>query len=64
MFKSEKPPGQPRTLRSIVESQNDSANFPPPVAIPPEPVSKQPPCPDFVGRRDTAAGKSPFKGTK
>lgn len=34
MFKGVKPPGQPRTLRTIIESKNSSGGFPPPAPLP------------------------------
>lgn len=34
MFKQNKPAGQPRTLRSIAEGENDPASFPPPSRLP------------------------------
>lgn len=64
MFKSTKPSGQPRTLRSIVESQNDSSNFPAPFAAPEQPQAKPQACPEPTPRRDTAANKTPFRNIK
>lgn len=46
MFKSAKPAGQPRTLRSIAEAGNNPASFPP---------DNTPPVPAYVPNFDSAA---------
>lgn len=64
MFKGPKPPGQPRSLRSIVESQNDSKHLQTPPALPEQGTYRDDACNEAQGRREGAAGKSPFQGVK
>ncbi len=61
MFKTALPKGQPRSLRTLAET-NDSKNL-----LAPAPPEKDPVYRDdadglkFTERRDNAAGKRPFK---
>lgn len=64
-FKGPLPAGQPRSLRSIVESKALPKNLAPPEKAPESPGTYTPlVCPEPTARRETAAGKSPFKGAR
>lgn len=70
MFKGSKPSGQPRSLRSIVESKNESGAFPPEPPLPEDDYGRayrdeaQTASTERVeqaARTATPAEKSPFK---
>jgi hypothetical protein len=64
MFKSVKPAGQPRTVRSIIAAYNDASNFPPDLARQDLPEAKDIAAPAPTARREGAAAKSPFRGIR
>lgn len=55
MFKSTKPAGQPRTLRSVAEEKGDPSKFPPPARIPEKEATYAP----VVDSAELAKGVSP-----
>lgn len=63
MFKGAQPGGQPPSLRKIAES-NGSGNFRTDERADRQPEPKDVVAPLPTPRRETAAGKNPFKGIR